>query len=256
MRLHTIKSNIGAWWGRRYFIHFNNTLGTRTITNELYLFPDSWGGGVNLELSGDCEGTISFHIRIPKLFSWYFSADCNFGQHPKWQKFIRLGDRKYDSREWGFSVDESFGCVSGPFVTFKFGEFGNETRNSDPKWLSYHFEPQEIICGKHTYNVGDVEITEHLVNIPGSGEYKDKEHLLKCKETISTWTWPRFKKPLIVRRFEVSSEEGVKHPGKGSQCYNCEESALYSSCGPANSKECAIQNFIDSVTYYRTEYPL
>ena len=57
-------------------------------------------------------------------------------------------------------------------------------------------------------------------------------------------------------RSEVSSEEGIPHPGKGTCDYNCGESALYSSTSPESNPDLAFEKFKNDAIWYRKNYPL
>ena len=61
-----------------------------------------------------------------------------------------------------------------------------------------------------------------------------------------------------MKRYEVSCDDknGVPHPGKGTTGYNCDESALHSQTGAANSRKEAVEKFVESVYWYRKNYPL
>lgn len=230
---HCIKET-GLYKGWRCWIYpFANTAlynyDKFKIGIEFYPWTDAGCPGINLSLKADPEHTISASIKIPFLLALYVTLSSKIGYAAWWRKLLRLSeDRKYDGRDWGIRWSPSYGCVDGGSIDINLGSYNNCWSSKDPKWLSMHFYPMRFLCGRATYIEQDNETTEHQVLIKYSRDYPDKVYILKCKEFVSTWTWKRFKKPLVITRYEVSSNEGVPHPGKGTTGYNCEESALYS----------------------------
>jgi len=242
--------------GWRWWINFGD-YAKRGDTVRIEFYPGRRELGCTLSMRAQGESTISLMLKIPFLFSLYVTWDTMWGYSTKWSKFLCLDDdRRYDGREFGFSWYGADGCISGGSINFYLGSHLNGWSSKDPKWLRTHIYPQEILCGKDTVKMEDLETTEHSVTIPGNSTYPEKTYTVKCKEFRTTWTWPRFKKPLIINRFEVECEEGVPHPGKGTCDYNCDESRLYSQCAPADSREHAVQKFIDSCAWYRKNYPM
>jgi len=255
----------GEYKGWRCWLYpFSNILGSRhdkfNIGIEFYPWTDAGLPGFSFNLKANPEHTMGASIRIPFLLALYVHVDAGMmGYKPWWRNLLRLDeDRKYDGRNWGIRWSPSFGCIDGGSIDVNLGSYDSHWSSKDPKWLSMHFYPRTILCGKTNYAEQDNGTTQHTVAIKGNRDYADKEYVLNCKEFISTWTWKRFKKPYSLKRYEVfcEDEKGVPHPGKGTACYNCDESALCSQTSPANSREEAIEKFIESVNLYRKNYPL
>lgn len=255
MKFRCQKESKGGW--RSWWYPFGYDKNRFCVHNEFYPFTDSKMPGIKLELEADCERTISFSIRIPFLFSWWFSIDAMWGYSDWWRNFLRLDDeRKYDGRQWGISWYNGDGCMSGGSLDLYLGSHTNMWKSSDPKWYRFSIYPQEVLFGKWKAESKDGEITKHKISVSESKNFPASEHEVECKEFITTWTWPRFRKPFILTRYEVSCKEGVPHPGKGTAAYNCEDTCLYSSTTPSKSREEAVDKFKESAEYYRKHYPL
>jgi hypothetical protein len=259
---HCIKAE-GKHKGWRCWLYpFANVLGSHhdkfNIGIEFYPWTDNGLPGISFGLRADCENTIDASIKIPFLLALYVHIDAGMiGYKSWWRKLLRLDDeRKYDGRNWGIRWSPSYGCVDGGSIDINLGSYDNSWSSKDPKWLSMHFYPQRFLCGKATYSEKDNGTTEHKVLIKGNRDYPDKEYTLSCKEYISTWTWKRFKKPLVITRYDVSSNEGVPHPGKGTTGYNCDEGSFSGQTCPAESRQNAVDKFVEQVYWYRKNYPL
>lgn len=262
---HCIESNCSKHKGWRCWIYpFANILGSHhdrvNVGIEFYPWTDIDMPGFNVYGKANDEHTIGFSVNVPFLFSLYVHADlAKWGYSNTWRKILRLDeDRKYDGREWGIKYIKDSDCIDGGYLNIKLGRYDNCWKSSDPKWLSTSIHPRVVLCGRAAYSEQDNGTTQHTVTIKGNKEYADKEYVLNCKEFISTWTWKRFKKPYSLKRYDVSTQDkdGVPHPGKGTTGYNCGESALQSQTSPANSREEAVAKFVESVYWYRKNYPL
>jgi len=261
-RFYCVKSE-GRYKGWRCWFHPFTASPKRdkwSLNLELYLWTDRDMPGFQFNASADCENTAGFNINVPFLFSLYVSADLGMvGYSNWWRKLLRLDDEhRYEGRSWGIRYIKDKDCIDAGYLNIELGRYDNSWSSRDPKWYSMSIHPRVVLCGKTTYTEEDKGITEHKVLIKGSRGYPDKEYMLSCKEYISKWTWKRFKKPHLLKRYTVEcmDKNGVPHPGKGTTSYNCEETALHSQSGPANSREEAIQKFVDSVNWYRANYPL
>jgi len=262
---HCIESNCGKHKGWRCWIYpFANILGSHhdrvNVGIEFYPWTDVDMPGFNVYGKANDEHTIGFSVNVPFLFSLYVHADlAKWGYSKVWRKILRLDEEhKYDGRSWGIKYIKNSDCIDGGYLSIELGRYDNCWSSKDPKWLHTSIHPRVVLCGRATYSEQDNGTTQHTVTIKGNKEYADKEYVLNCKEFISTWTWKRFKKPYSLKRYEVSTQDkdGVPHPGKGTTCYNCEESALQSQTSPANSREEAVAKFVESVHWYRKNYPL
>jgi hypothetical protein len=253
MRFRINKEEKYGW--RSWFEPFGYN-GRFTIRNELYLFKSDCS--IQLTLRDNYEGTISFHLGIPFLISWYISIDSKFGYSDWWKKLLRLDSYMRQGRRFGIGWNFSYGCVDGGDITINLGSYVNEGRSSDPKWVSMSFCPKTFFCGKTKFEEHDVREVYKNVLIKGDADYPDKEYELVCKVQESKWSWPRFLKPLELTRttVEVVDGSGIPHPGKGSCDYNCGESALYSSSTAESNPEKAFNAFVDQVYLYRKNYPL
>jgi hypothetical protein len=230
--------------------------GNFTIRNELYLFKKDFS--VQLTLRDDCEGTISFNLCIPFLFSWYFSLDAKFGYSDWWKKLLRLDSFMRQGRKWGIRWHSAYGCVDGGSLDILLGSYENESRSTDPKWLSLCFYPKTILCGKTEYEEYESDNITKKVMIKGDKSYPDKEYDLYCSVRECRWSWKRFLKPLLMTRTTVEVINGgqVPHPGKGTTCYNYGESGLSSQSSAESDPDKAIEKFVEQVYWYRKNYPL
>jgi len=238
--------------GWRWWWHYDKPL---TIRNELYLFVR--GCALKLNLHADSESTISFHIAIPYLISWFFTVDARFGYSEWYRKLLCLDDdHKYGGRQFGFSYYNGDGCMSGGSINLYCGAYINEWNSKDPKWYNISIYPQEILFGSYSANTKDLDTTDHIVTIEADRNYPEKTYTLQCKEFQTTWTWPRLRKPFVLNRYEVSCEGGVPHPGKGTADYNCNESSLNSQTCISGSRKEAVDKFVEQVYWYRKNYPM
>jgi len=258
MRFRTSKAKKLGW---RFWIN-RDDYRSPELTGELYLLGSSSSStsGFNIEFNADCEGTISLSCGIHKLIACYLTLDASFGYKDWWRSLLRLDhEHRHEGRvfgiRWCHNVD---GCTSGPSLDIKLGSFPNSWSRKDPKWLSTSFYPEKWIFGKCEYKHEPVKTTKHLVTIKAGRSYSEKDYELTCIEFKSSWTWPRFRKPLIMTRFEVKTDEpgGVPHPGKGTCDYNCDEGGLVSETSASKTAEEAVDKFVEQVYWYRKNYPL
>jgi hypothetical protein len=82
-----------------------------------------------------------------------------------------------------------------------------------------------------------------------------EEYEASVKLFESTWKRPRWFAHKISRA-EVKVEGGVRHPGKGTTSYNCDDDFTYSLTTPATTVREALNKFRDSVLDMRERYPL
>lgn len=254
MYFHSSKSDRGyrCWW-----YPFGCEGKTKQVSFSSEFYPFTKTCGVELALNADSDSTVAFNIKIPYMFSWYVSMNSLVGYRNWWGKMLGLsGWRKHDGRRFGISWYSGDGCMSGGSLDIKLGAFDNGWESSDPKWLSMSFYPEKFLFGNYTAKDKEIETTYRTVFFKGVRGYPDKNHILKCVLTEMTWTWKRFRKPFTMARYEVSSEEGIPHPGKGTCDYNCDETALYSQSSSAKNAKDAIDRFVQAVYKYRTTYPL
>ena len=253
MRLHTIKEKDGI----RCFLHGNKDSYDEIVSWEFYPFKREFG--ISLDLNADSERTISFMLKIPFLFALYVTFDRKFGYSNWWRKLLRLDeDRKYDGRRFGITWNKSdFPETRSGTWRLSLGEYENCWNSTDPKWLSMSFTPSELIYGKIKYSDDNIiEVVERDITIPEGHGYPEKTYKCKCKIFESKWEFQRFKKPYTMLRSEVSSEEGIPHPGKGTCDYNCGEDHFSSITSPESNIDFAFEKFRNQAIWYRKHYPL
>ena len=212
---------------------------------------------VTAEFNADGERTATFHVAIPFVFSAYFGIDRKWGYSDLWRKLLRLDeDHRYGGRHFGLAWNGSYGCVDGGSFRLSLGERTNEYNSRDPKWYSFNWYPQRTFCGPTTYTQKDVATAARTVTVPGHGRFPTKDYHLTATMSTCTWSWKRFKKPLVITRCEVKCEGGIEHPGKGTACYNCDDTALTSSMFPCDNFDDAFEKFVESAQENRRRYPL
>lgn len=120
----------------------------------------------------------------------------------------------------------------------KWGEW-----NSDAPWWMHgciHFD--NIIFGRHKCQFNVIETQRHTIHFI-EGPYEVE---VVKKERVDTW--PRwFTKRSIA--YEVKSDEGIPHKGKGESSWDCGESATTSSHFPARE----IKNCYEAALYFEME---
>lgn len=247
------KNDGGGRWLRWSFEN-----GHTAVNLEIYPFRREFA--IEVDFRADCDRTILFTLKLPFLFSAYLSFDTRFGYSMWWsQKFLRLdSDRRYDGRGFGIRWCSPDGDAHNPLGTIdiKLGRHLNCWKSSDPRWMDIVINPNKWVFGKRSYTSNTIGEDIRWVVIPGGYSYDEKSYLCKCVMTEDVWSFQRFKKPLKLTRTEVSCEEGVPHPGKGTCEYNCGEDRLFSSNMCCDNFDEAFDEFKNAVLDMRKRYPL
>lgn len=252
-----------------YFLNIKNDEGGRRFrwsfeegrnAIELTYYPFKRQFGIELDLQADREDTVLFILKIPFLFSIYLSFDLWFGYSEWWSKnILRLEeDRRYDGRSFGIRWIDTDDAAHEPLGTIRIslGHCLNYTKSSDPKWMDTWLNLNKWIFGKVSFQSTPIKDDSRQVLIPAGYKYDAKSYLCKCVMTEDVWSVPRFRKPLKLLRTEVSCEEGVPHPGKGTCDYNQEEGRLYSTSMCCDNFDKAFEEFKNTVIDMRKRYPL
>ena len=208
------------------------------LSFEIYPFTKSFS--FEICMSDDYEYTIHLNLCIPLLFSFYTGYDNKRLLDSKaMRKFVGY---KYGSRLTGFRF----------FDWALWIDFYKSQHHSGRRWSGYSsvFHVDDFFLGKTTYhntivNSGDIDFFVE----------KGEVYSGKWKKMISTHERSRwFDKEVVM--YELSVEDGVRTPGKGTSEHNCGEDAVYSLKGHYDCLDSIIKSFIKEVRYRRENYPL
>jgi hypothetical protein len=194
-----------------------------------------WGLGLSLTVNRH-EDDFVLGLSVPGA-SLYLSGEGVFPA--SWRK--RLPD---DPHCIGFSVHHG-----GLWWDVWQNDF--EYRSGTPRWRQGHFDPMDFLFGRTDHR--KVLIGVHPVEVPmPERSYPGSVTLFE-----SVWTrrrWPRW--PLTSRmvRAEVDVPEGVPHPGKGENSWDCGEDATYNLTCPATTVEGAVARMVENVMRDRRKY--
>lgn len=125
----------------------------------------------------------------------------------------------------------------------------HEWRSRDPKWRRGCFHVDDWALGQNKYQNEVLEERQVLVPMP-EGAYP-----ATAKLELATWTRQRFGWPATrLTRIHLEVPDGIPHPGKGENAWDCGEDATYGITAPANSIEEGISKLVESVLTRRTRY--
>lgn len=240
----------------RFFLYGrgHNSLGS------LELHKGSERFGFTVDLEADNERTICLHLSLPYLLSGYLTFNCSFGYKDWWKKFLRLDhEHRYGGRSFGLEWWPS-DCpeLRSGSVEFRCGQFTNCARSRDPWYHRLSLTPSELIYGEITYtdkvnSTGPIKVK---ARIPHARNFAEEEIDLEVELYESRWDFERFKYPHSIKRATIKCNNGVRHPGKGTTAYNCEDGYLTELTCPATNVDEAVAKFVGSAVKYRIEYPL
>jgi hypothetical protein len=123
-----------------------------------------------------------------------------------------------------------------------------EWSSRTPKWRNGHFDPTDWMFGRHVYS-SEVLSTE-AVEVP----MPEKSYAGTVTLTLDTWKRPRWPLARTAYRATIDVPDGVPHPGKGENSWDCGDDATYSLTCQARTAEQAVGRLVESVLRSRRRY--
>lgn len=108
----------------------------------------------------------------------------------------------------------------------------------------------DLIFGKTNYRKFDM--VESRIDIP----MPEKSYPATVKMYTAEWRRSRWPFPERIRRADVTPDEPIPHPGKGTESYNLDDDALWSGIYVAETPAEAAVKVRESVMWCREHYPL
>lgn len=207
----------------------------------VYLF----GGHVDVDQYG--EGPINIGVYV-----WPFSLYLNF--ETRWAQWIseRLTQAgAYEDRSVAFHVCRTDGSAMDLPGQLRWNLWTPDSMWSSktPRWRNGHFHWADVVLGRVDYTDRTIDTVDVIVPMP-EGTYAGTVKVFE-----STWRRRRF--PFLsmsMRRTTVDVPEGVPHPGKGENAWDCGEDATYSLTSPATTPSEAVGVLVASVLERRQRY--
>lgn len=177
--------------------------------------------GEDITFSIGCFIQIYVSLSIFKLYSWLYKHKIN--------------DRALDFNIWfrdGFPI--SINLMSNT-MGWKRGDW---------KWCP---NISRKLKGKFTVSEKTIEERDILIPMP--------EKSYKGHAVLADWTW-HYKRwfPKTIRRCEIEILEGIPHPGKGENSWDCEDDATFSlTTGKVRTIAEAVGKLVSSVLESRVK---
>lgn len=240
------------WYKKPSHGAFHAHLGDHSI--RLEWSPMSMLGGA-LSITGDGE----FKVSALGPLSVWFTVE---GPMVRRAADVLIPDDEddptLDDREVAMSLNLDTECVSGPMVSWNLWK--PIWISGTPTWRHGSAFPLDAILGMPEYAVQVLETRDVKIPMP-EGNYPGKAYL-----TEETWRRPG---PGIwqalgfdslpwltekVQRVTIETPQGIPHPGKGENAWNCGEDGLYSLTTANCSIEDGIGRVVASVLRSRKRY--
>ncbi len=116
-----------------------------------------------------------------------------------------------------------------------------------PRWRDGCFHIDNFFLGRRKYERKVVEEKEVEVPMP-EGSYRATVKL--CEDT---WKRPRWGKK-VIKRVDIEIPDGIPHPGKGENSWDCGDDATFGICCPAVSIADGVGKLVGSVLRDRVRY--
>jgi hypothetical protein len=187
-----------------------------------------------------------FSLAIPPVAFW-FTIDAPWIWKPTLTRQYSLPDMRgetytvVDEREFKVSIHE---------WTVRFVLWGRQWdwNSKDPWWIKgVSVNLPDLLLGKAEYSNRPLGDTETVVSMP-EGNYRARVEMFE-----STWKRPRWFAKRMVRA-TIHTPDGIPHPGKGENSWDCGENATYSLTCPAATVEEAIAAMVESVLRSRRRH--
>jgi len=125
----------------------------------------------------------------------------------------------------------------------------NESKSTDPWWKEFNIDFKDWMLGEMEYKTEIIDTMPVKIPMPEK-EYDGIADVKKITKKRKKWY------PKIDYYTEITVENGISHPGKGTASYNCGMDGLVSSSVRGEDVRGAIANFVKVVTERRLKYPL
>lgn len=188
---------------------------------------------------GGMEGEL-FLVRLGLMFVQVFIGLENW----TWARNLRFPYP--DARNTGFYVVPS---GTGLFGHVEIWQKTGEWRRGDWSW-SFDFD--RIVWGNRRYS------TETLWEIQREIPMPEKSYAatLKLQQRVRAQS-RKFWRPRVVKHtIDIEIPEGIPHPGKGTESYNCDDDALMGLGFDGVDPDKAVEYVQQRAQWYRDNYPL
>jgi hypothetical protein len=249
----TVRNRLGSGWqhGRAslYLYHGDPEskmygVGRKltTLGIQWSLLRRQWSTGISLNLGGgDGNADVDFSLRIPG-FGMYLSAEDVLPF-----RFYNSGEKYPSEREvsisW-FANAVRLKLWSDPDTWDNRGSLW-DARSS---WRRVSFNVIDVLLGRAKFREEVQERGNVILHMP-EGDYQ-----LAYVRTLCTWKRPRWPKPIIQVRYELTPSPALPIPGKGENAWDCDDDAIFGMTVNADTLEDAARSLVDSVCKTRLQY--
>lgn len=177
--------------------------------------------------NGDSQSEVTFHIGLPRLFSWFFTVG-----HPRLER--------RDEREIGVRLYEGY-------LTLALWKDPNGWSSTQPRWWEMSVNIPDLLLGKAKYSQRTLETGSSIFPMP------EQVYPVKWELFESTWKRPRWRIQRLVR-CELEFPVPIPIPGKGENSWDCGDDAIWSQTSPESDPEKAIGALQRDVLKRRAQY--
>ena len=235
-----IKVGSGFFHGRAWF-HLFSCKGPKLRVEWTFLHR-SRHCSVTFTSFGSKED-IGVSLCIPCLFGIYLHTSF---LPRKWDRFIGFGQER---AIYGYDTGVS---IFGGAIRFKWwrDDVGQDWNSKDTFWnrKEFDFNPANFFLGHDKHSSRDIKRVPVVVSMPE----RNYEGTVRIFE--STWKRPRWPFARRMIRTELEMKEGIPHPGKGENSWDCGEDCTYGMTAPCKTEYEAIAQMVESVMRDRRRY--
>ena len=119
----------------------------------------------------------------------------------------------------------------------------------EPWWMRWKLDIVETIFGRTQHTEREISRVETVIPMP--------EKSYPCLVVMKSEIWKRRRLPWAsqkIVRAHIDCKEGVPHPGKGENSWDCGDDATFGLTCPAETVEQGIAKFVESVLRSRRRY--
>jgi hypothetical protein len=224
------------------------------INPEWHVKPRA-SAGLGFEIGGDSNHEVLLSLDLG-LARFYLSVDSPYLrpilrriQPGHWFDLSKLAEPyRKNERHWLPDPVEVAVRWHDGGLWWSFWQHPHEWSSRTPKWRSGHFDPIDQLLGRHVYS--SLELSTETVEVP----MPEKTYAGTVKLTLDTWKRPRWPFGRSLPRATIEVADGVPHPGKGENSWDCDEDATYSLTCAARTAEQAVAKLVESVLDSRRRY--
>lgn len=240
-----------TWRHGRGWLHFKNWdsdqaktrpehTGKKVINGSLHAewsVPDrhpglgfTWGGA-----NAEDDWSLSIGLGV---FHLYFSVDGLRSHASKYQK----KPARYAPHRMEYVDDREISVRFFDKAVWWTLWMQDDWWSGDPKWRRGSWRPLDTLFGRADYTSRAIRTTNVTIPMP-EGTYPATVEL-----TQDTWKRPRaWWTTHRMRRAHIKVENGIPHPGKGENSYDCDEDATYGLTTEAANEAEAIGAMVATV---------